>query len=589
MKLSDYVIKKISDIGVKHVFMLAGGGAMHLNDSLGRSKYLQHVCNLHEQACAIAAESYGQYTNNLGVCMVTTGPGSTNTLTGVAAGWMDSTPMLIISGQVKRDDLCHGLGVRQMGFQEINIIPIVETITKYAVTIKDPESIRYHMEKAIWSSQEGRPGPSWVDIPLDVQAKIIDPHKLISFSASREGLLKKKNKKILSKDVSRFLDLIKESEKPIILIGNGIRLAKAESKVNSMVKKLKIPFLTTWKAMDLFQENNPLFIGRPGAIGQRAANIAQQNSDLLIMIGARMDMGQTAFMHQYLAPKAKKVMVDIDKYEINKMKMEIDLPIVISADLFIEEVLFQLSKNKVDGQKFSSWHRQCIDWKKKFPVVIDEYWNYEDGVSLYALVEAISKIVKPGHLFIPGSSGACSEVSMQAFKVKKGVRVFNSEGMGPMGFGISAALGGCLASNKKRTICIDGDGGFSMNTQELETIRRLNLPISFFVLDNKGYSSIRSTQKSYFNSRYIGSSEQGGVTLPNLKKISRAYDIRYFQIKDNNSIIKVLKMIFEIKTPVICRVSISENQVTAPRVITKKNNDGTMETAPMEIMWPPVK
>ena len=586
MKLSDYVVDVIAETGVKHVFMLAGGGAMHLNDSLGRSKRLEYVCNLHEQACAIAAEAYGQYTNNLGVCMVTTGPGSTNTLTGVAAGWMDSTPMLVISGQVKRADLCHDKGIRQMGFQEINIVPIVESITKYAVTVTDPDSIRYHMEKAIWLAQNGRPGPSWIDIPLDVQAADINPEEQASFSPADDNLIKSNDQNFLTTQAGKTLELLSKSKKPIILVGNGVRLAKAEEKLYELVKKLNIPVLTTWKALDLFEENDPIYIGRPGAVGQRAANFAQQKSDWLLMLGARMDMGQTAYMHKYLAPEAKKIMVDIDENEINKMETTIDVSIPTDAGVFIDEILKQIESARIDDSEFEKWREQCRVWKEKFPIVLPEYWEYDDGISVYALVDAISEAIGSGDIFVPGSSGACSEVAMQAFKSKQGVRVFNSEGMGPMGFGISAALGGCVASGGRRTICIDGDGGFAMNTQELETIRRLNLPVKFFVLDNDGYASIRATQKTYFEGRFYGSAEKGGLTLPRLEAVASAYDIEYDEMASSRDIESAVAKSFEIEGPVICRVRVSSKQVTAPRVMSRQTENGSMETAPMEEMWP---
>lgn len=588
MKLSDFVVNIIADAGVKHVFMLPGGGAMHLNDSLGKSKRLNFVCNLHEQACAIAAEAYGQYTNNLGVCMVTTGPGSTNTLTGVAAGWMDSTPMLIVSGQVKRADLCHGKGIRQKGFQEINIIPIVESFTKYAVTVTDPERIRYHMEKAIWMAQNGRPGPSWIDIPLDIQATEIDPESLTSYSPFDENILKVVDQNLLSMQVTEVLKLLEDSEKPVILIGNGVRLAKAELKLLELVRKLNIPVLTTWKALDLLAEDDPLFIGRPGAVGQRAANFTQQKSDWLLILGARMDMGQTAYMHKYLARAAKKIMVDIDENEINKMETNIDIRIGFNARNFIDEMLTQLDNVKIHITKYEEWWKQCRNWKNRFPVVLSEYWEYNDGVSLYALVDAISEAMEPGDLFVPGSSGACSEVSMQAFKSQEGVRAFNSEGLGPMGFGISAALGGSLAAGGKRTVCIDGDGGFTMNTQELETIHRLQLPIKFFVLDNKGYASIRATQKTYFNSRFYGSIEDGGLTLPNLKNIANAYCIDFIEMKSSSEIKFIVAKCLKEDGPIICRVNVTAKQITAPRVISHQTDDGSMETAPMEEMWPPI-
>ncbi len=586
MKLSDYVIDVIANEGVKHVFMLPGGGAMHLNDSLGSSVRLEYICNLHEQACSIAAEAYGQYTNNLGVCMVTTGPGSTNAITGVAAGWMDSTPMLVVSGQVKRADLCHGKGTRQIGFQEINIVPVVQSITKYAVTVTEPESIRYHLEKSIWLAQNGRPGPSWIDIPLDVQAAEVQPNQMSGFKPEAENLVPQLDREKLKAKVAETLKLLTRAERPVILVGNGVRLSRAERPFMHLARRLNIPVLTTWKALDLVTEDDPLFIGRPGAVGQRYANLAQQNSDWLLMLGARMDTGQTAYMQQYLARNAKKIMVDIDLNEINKMDNLIDVRCTFDAGEFIREMEHHLNENPIEIENWTQWWDQCHSWKEQFPMVLQEYRDYMDGVSVYVLVDVLSEIMENGDLFIPGSSGACSEVSMQTFKAKKGVRVYNSEGMGPMGFGISAALGGCIASGGSRTICIEGDGGFAMNTQELETICRLKLPIIFFVLNNKGYASIRSTQKKYFNRRYYGSSQEGGLSLPNLQSIANAYGIDFLELKSQDEIKSIVGDCINLNKPIICGVKVSEKQVTRPRVTSRQKKNGEMETAPMEKMWP---
>ena len=588
MKLSDYVIDRIAEAGVQDIFMLPGGGAMHLNDSLGRSGQVNLVCNLHEQACAIAAEAYGQFTNNLGACMVTTGPGSVNALTGVAAGWMDSTPMLIISGQVKRADLCHGKGVRQLGFQEIDIVSMVRSITKYAVTVTDPNRIRFHIEKAIWSAKEGRPGPAWIDIPLDVQAAEIDPSQQLGFSPDADRGQRVSDQFGLAEKVRLTLQSLRQSKRPVILVGNGVRLAQSEQEIHLLAAKLEAPILTTWKALDLFEELDPLFIGRPGAIAQRAANFAQQRSDWFLMIGARMDMGQTAYMHKHLAPEATRIMVDVDEAEIKKMDTDIEIEIVADADQFIDEVLVQLDARDVEPEQWSEWLDQCRSWKEAYPVMLPEYIGDAAGVSLYALIDALSDKVQPGDLVVPGSSGGCSEVTMQAFRSQKGVRVLNSEGLGPMGFGISSALGACVASGKQRTVCVDGDGGFAMNTQELETVKRLGLPIKFFVLDNGGYGSIRATQKAYFESRYFASSPEGGLTLPDLEKVANAYNIPFVELSSNKGIYETLDSCWGIAGPSICRVRVSPRQVTAPRVLSRQTDSGSMETAPMDELWPPI-
>jgi len=466
MKLSDYVMEKIADTGVKHIFMLPGGGAMHLNDSLGRSQRLEYIVNLHEQAAAIAADAYSQYTDNLGVCMVTTGPGGTNAITGVAASFMDSIPLLVISGQVKKADITGNRGVRQMGFQEIDIVSIVKPITKYAVTVIEPDEIRYHLEKAIWIAQNGRPGPCWIDIPLDVQAAEITTKTLKGFQPEIEENETKPNKALTNK-ASKIVGILRNAERPVILAGNGIRAAKALDEFQELIRHLQIPILTTWKTMDFLAENDPLYAGRPGAIGQRGANFTQQNSDCLITIGARLDFGQTAYNHANFAPSAQKIFVDIDQAELYKMNPQPSLAICTDAGELIQE-LHKQTTNFKRPEKWDKWLQKTKMWQQRYPVVLSEYKKETGYVNDYLLVDMLSLKMTPDDLLIPGSSGACSERSMQAFKVKKGQRIFNSQGLGSMGFGLSAAIGGCIASNRKQTIMIEGDGGFAMNLQELE-------------------------------------------------------------------------------------------------------------------------
>ena len=581
-KLSDYIIQRLAQ-EVKHIFMLAGGGCMHLVDSVGRCEKIEYICNLHDQACAIAADAYGQYTNNLGVALVTTGPGGTNAITGVAAAWIDSTPTLFLSGQVKRSDLMTNRGVRQMGFQEADIVSIVRPITKYAVTVLDPDSIRYHLGKAIQLAKSGRPGPVWLDIPLDVQAVSIDESLLKEFNNPAE-IEKILDTGFLKHQVYSAIQLINQAERPVILVGNGVRLAKAIDDFLEVVEALSVPVLTTWKAIDFLPDEHPLFAGRPGASGQRGANFAQQNSDCILVLGARLDLGQTAYNHRNFARAAKKIIVDIDEAEIKKLDMLIDLPVCADVGSFLREILTQ--KSTILNKNHSSWLSRCEQWKKRYPVVLPEYWNERNGVNNYVLIDVLSDEMQADDLLIPGSSGACSEITMQAFRVKKGMRIFNSPGLGSMGFGVPASIGGCIASNRKRTICIDGDGGFQMNIQELETVRRLNLPIKFFILNNRGYASIRSTQNTYFEGRFVGSEASSGLTLPDTSKIAAAYNLPFVRITSHADIRQKVKQILETPGPVVCDVEITENQFTAPRVSSSKRADGTMESKPMEDLWP---
>jgi acetolactate synthase-1/2/3 large subunit len=582
IKLSDYVVKFIKNLGVKHIFLLPGGGCMHLVDSVGRCKEIEYVCNLHEQACAIAADAYAQYTNNLGVALVTTGPGGTNTLTGVAASWLESTPTLIISGQVKRADIAGKRGVRQMGFQEINIVEIVKSITKYAVTILDPDSIRYHLEKAIYLAKNGRPGPVWIDIPLDVQAIQIDDTKLKSFDPIELKSVIDENK--IADQVSKVIDLLNKSERPVLLVGNGVRLAKAEVEIFEVIDLLNIPILATWKVIDYFPHEKSYYIGRPGAVAHRAANFAQQTSDFILTIGARLDLGQTGYSHQNFASNAHKVIVDIDENEINKLDMKIDVPIILDVKKFLIELIRQ--KDKIIRKDRKLWWNRCMQWKGKYPLMQKEYYDVESGINNYVFLKVLSECLNSKDVIIPGSSGACSEVTMQAFEVKAGMRVLNSNSLGPMGFAIPASIGGCLASGRRRTICIDGDGGFQMNIQELETIKRLNLPIKLFVLDNNGYGSIRSTQNNYFNGFLVASDSSCGLTFPKLAKIAEAYSIPFFDIKDSNDMKDKIGSVLNIDGPVICRVIVPSTQYTAPRVSSRQNPDGTMVSLPMEDLWP---
>ena len=577
MKVAEYVVSYLQNKGIKDVFMLSGGFCLPLVDAVANSD-INYVCNLHEQAAAVCAEAYGQYTNLPGVCVVTAGPGSTNTITGVASAWLDSIPMIILSGQVQKKDIRGDRKVRQIGFQEIDIVSVVESITKYAVTVSNPADIRYIVEKAWHEANTGRKGPVWIDIPLDIQSAKVKPEELKPYvpdsGPSRDLELKNK--------VTQFYDLLNSSKRPVILAGNGIRSAGALDKFVELAERLNVPIMTTWKAIDFLPEEHPLYVGRPGLIAQRGANFSQQNSDLFISIGARLDFGQTAFNHGNFARKAKKVIVDIDQAEIDKMEFNIDCPVNFDALEFIEEALRQSDSKRTS---VADWTSVCKGWQDKYPVILDDYWDEEGIVNNYVLVDSLSQTVEDGDLLVPGSSGTCSEVTMQAFKIRKDVRVFNSEGLGSMGFGVPAAIGGCIASDHKRTICIDGDGGFMMNMQELETAKRLDLPIKYFILNNGGYVSIRNSQNKHFD-KQVASGENSGVTLPDIKKIVESYGVTYFRLEDHTNIVDNVRNIINHEGVVVCEVMMSHEHVTLPRNSTHKKEDGTFISLPMEDLVP---
>jgi acetolactate synthase-1/2/3 large subunit len=582
IKLSDYVIRFISGLGVRHIFLLPGGGCMHLVDSLGRCEDLEKICCLHEQAAVIAAEASGQYTNNIGAALVTTGPGSTNAITGVAGAWIDSTPIIVISGQAKRSDLIGDRGVRQMGIQEVDIVRMVSSITKYAVTVMDPNCVRYHLEKAAFLARTGRPGPVWIDIPLDVQGSVIEENDLIGFEPGTTDL--PETDRELEKKVHEAIALLNHAKRPVILAGNGIRLSKAEEEFLRVIKALKIPVLTTWKAMDFLPEDHELYFGRPGSIGQRGANFIQQNSDFILALGARLDLAQIGHSYPNFAREARKVVVDIDVNEIRKMDMRIDVPICSDANLFLRKLIAHLSL--VQDRDRSDWMSRCASWKKKYPVILPEYLKPKDPVNTYALVDALSDLLTENDVLVPGSSGSCSEITLQAFRVRSGQRILNTPGLGSMGFGLPASVGACLASGKKRTTCIIGDGGLQHNIQELETLRRLDIPVKLFVLNNNGYASIRNTHNRLFEGRLVCCDPSSGLTLPDTCRVASAYGLPAVKISGQKNLKEDVRKVLDMAGPVVCEVMIDPELQTAPKASSIVKPDGSILSKPLEDLWP---
>ena len=568
----------VAEQGVKHVFMLPGGGAMHLNESLGRRTDLEFVCNLHEQAAAIAAEAYAKVTNKLSVLMVTTGPGGTNAVTGVASAWLDSMPCLVLSGQVKRADLKRDSGVRILGVQEIDIVSIVDSFTKYAVTIEDPSTIRYHLERAVHLANADRRGPVWIDIPLDVQAAQIDPAELPGFTPPATEV-----DAGLPAQVRQLLGLLGSSERPVVVAGSGIRAAGTVNEFRQAIETLQIPVLTTWLAMDLLPETDPLFAGRPGSIAPRGANFALQNSDLMLVIGSRLDMALTGYAHDNLARQAIKVMVDIDEAEIRKMKTTVHLSVVADAGEFVRELNRQLADASLP--RYDRWVRRCQDWKHRYPIVQSEYRELREGVSTYCLSEAISEELSNDDIVVSGSSGAGIELFLLAFQVKENQRVLHSRGLGAMGFGVPASIGACLGAGRRRTICVEGDGSFHMNVQELETIRRLQLPIKMFVINNNGYASIRASQENYFQ-HLVAADPTSGLSLPDVKKVAEAYGLPSLSITNQQDLRRQIRAVLETDGPVVCELMAPAEEQREPRLSSMQRPDGSMVSKPLEDLWP---
>jgi len=577
MKLSDFVFEFIKGLGLKDVFVLPGGGAMHLVDSLGKSG-MNYVCMLHEQGASIASEAYSQYTQNFGVALVTTGPGGTNAITGCASAWLDSVPCVFISGQVKRPDLAIERGVRQFGFQEINIVDIVRPITKYAEVVLNPLEIKLHLEKAIYLAKSGRPGPVWIDIPLDVQAEDIDVSMLKGFEYRD-----KKDFVDLGEQVGELIEMINRSKCPVALIGNGARISGVLNELVEFLASHNIPIQTTWKTIDAIEDDNPLYAGRPGLVANRYANLTLQNADLVISFGSRLDLGITAYNHRYFGRAAKKAVIDIDEKEINKLNMDIDL--AICADL--RDVFNSLKRlsDRINVDKRDDWLEAIAKWKQKYSIKAEFGDRLYSKLTDYLLIDLLSDLLGEGDLLVPGSSGACSERTMQAFRVKKGIRIINSPSLGSMGFGLPASIGACIASGRRRTICINGDGGFVMNIQELEVVRRLNLPIKFFVLNNDGYGSIRGTQERHFG-RYTASTPDSGMTLPNISAVARAFGIRTIKADDYKTLRERVEEVLNTDGPVLCEVFVDKDTETIPRVSSKMLKNGKMVSLPMEDMYP---
>ena len=585
MKLADYVFQFVERLGVKHVFLVVGGGAMHLNEALARAKGIEFVCNLHEQASAIAAENYSKGTNHLGVALVTTGPGGTNAITGLAGAWLDSTPCLFISGQVKRADSMFRpdgtpLGVRQVGVQEVDIISIVRPLTKYAVTVDDPQSIRYHLEKALWLAQSGRPGPVWIDIPLDVQAYPIEEADLRGFDpppVSGDGGL-------LQRQVTEVIAALNRSERPMFMAGNGIRLARAEREFHQALAALDIPFETTWLLIDANGDDHPLFVGRPGSVAPRGANFAIQNCDFLLSVGARLDRVVTGFSPERFAPHAYKAMVEVDPPELAKMGGSIRTKICADAGDFLRALLAR--KDEIRRVDRTEWQRRCAEWKRRYPVVLPEYKKPEGPVSVYHLSDVMSDALRPDDFIVSGSSGSGIELFLLALRVKQGQRVFHTTALGAMGFGIAASIGACMAGGRRRTICVDGDGGFQFNIQELETVKRLNLPITFFVLNNNGYASIRASQTNFFGAPSIGCDASTGQTLPDVRRVAEAYGIATDLIADQSNLRADVDRVLARGGPLVCDVRVIPDEVRAPRLSSVQRADGSFVSKPLEDLWP---
>ena len=591
MKLSDYVLGFVADLGVRHCFLVTGGGAMHLNQSLAAETRITPVCNSHEQASAICAEGYAKATHGLGFCMVTTGPGGTNAVTGVAGAWLDSTPVLFVSGQVKRPDRMFDavtnqpLGMRQLGVQEVDIRSIVRPITKYAETILEPGDIRYHLEKACHLALTGRPGPVWIDIPLDVQATPIDETTLRAFdprelddNGSRHEISD------VAAEVQRVIDAFNACERPLLFAGNGIRLAGAEAEFEDLRACLGSPTVATWCAADLVPSDDPTYVGRPGSVAARGANFALQNADFLLTIGVRLDFAITGYAPQNLAREAHKVVVDIDPAELAKLHPHVEQPVCADAKTFLTELLRRM--DDLQPRDHAPWLARCADWKTRYPVVTDEHRKPEGLVSVFNFADVLGTEVSSDDRLVVGNSGSAIEIYLLACPTLHSQRLYHTAGLGAMGYAVPMAIAVSIANPGREVVAVDGDGGFMFNIQELETIRRLKLPIKFFVLNNDGYSSIRASQTAYFAKPTIGADRETGLTIPDLSAVGEAFGLGTYVIANQTRLRAEIRRVLDMDGPVVCDVNVIPDEVRAPRLQSTQKPDGSFVSRPLEDLFP---
>ncbi|MDR3490945.1 MAG: thiamine pyrophosphate-binding protein [Gammaproteobacteria bacterium] len=583
-KLSHYVAEFLAEAGCEHVFMLTGGGAMHLNDSFGSHAKLQKIYNHHEQASAMAAESYARLTRKIPIVNVTTGPGGINTLNGVFGAWVDSLPMLIVSGQV-RYDTCVGstdLPLRQLGDQECNIVEMVKSITKYAVMISDPNTIKFELQKALWLIKNGRCGPVWIDIPMNVQGAMIDPAILKSFTPEEDELFEL-DPKVSEEQIKNLINRINKAERPVILAGSGVRLSGSHAQFLELIDALKIPVTTAWNSHDALYDDHPLHCGKPGSIGDRAGNFTVQNADLLIVLGCRLNIRQVSYNFASFARNAHIVMVDIDKAELAKPTLKIDEPLHVDLADFIPALLAAANSNSMNDK--NEWVAWCKERKNKYPVVLPEYWKNEKSVNPYCFMQRLSQHLPENQIIVTGDGTACV-ASFQAMHLKPGQRLYTNSGCASMGYDLPGAIGACVGSEGKTVVCLAGDGSIMQNIQELATIQFNQYPIKIFILNNNGYHSIRQTQQNFFGEPLVGVGPDSGLGFPDFSKLAVGFGLPFVRCHVHDELDSSIEEVMKIQGPVICEIMLDLQQQFSPKLSSRRLEDGRMVTSPLEDMTP---
>ena len=575
IKVSDYIAKRLKETyGVKHVFMVSGGGAMHLNDSFG--KYLDYICNHNEQACSLAAEGYARLNQELAVVNVTTGPGGLNALNGLFGAWTDSAPILFVSGQVKYTttmESCKDIPLRQLGDQEVDIISCVKSLCKYAVTVTDPKTIGYHLDRAVYEAMNGRRGPVWINVPINVQAALVNETELEFFAAPE--------KPVYDLKITEIVNRLKSAERPVIVAGHGIRLAGQIENLKALLKKLPFPVVTTFNGFDVIENDDPHYIGRIGTVGQRAGNFTLQNADCVLFLGTRNNIRQASYNWENFAKRAFKIVVDIDQAELDKPTVRPDLAVRADLAEFLPALI-----EKTPQIKAENWLNWCRERKTKFDFAhTPEYQQTGDQINAYAFTRRLSELLPEDDRFVM-ANGFCCVGPFQTAVIKKGQRYLLNSGDASMGYDLPAAIGMCLAAGKKETICFAGDGSIMMNLQELQTIKHHNLPIKIFVLNNDGYLSIKMTQNNFFEGRHCGDGRDSGVSTPDFVKVGEAFEIKSGKFTDTAKVDETVAAVLAANEPVLCEVIVNPDYIFSPKLSARKLPDGTMISPTLEDMFP---
>jgi len=585
MRVADYIAQTLVRHGIRDIFMVTGGGAMHLNDAFGRCEGLRYICCHHEQACAMAAESYARVTGGVGAINVTTGPGGINALNGVFGAWTDSIPMLVISGQVKRETALykhHLVGkLRQLGDQEADIVSMVKGITKYAVTIDDPQSIRYHLERALYLATSGRPGPCWIDVPVDVQATQVRCEELSGYDSQQDAL--PSNHGELPTLCRSILNKISCARRPVILAGTGVRAAGAVEVFRRVIDKMGVPVTTAW-THDLLASDHPLFCGRPGTIGDRAGNFVVQNSDLVLVLGSRLNIRQVSYNWKDFARNAFKIQVDVDAAELQKPTVTPDLPVPCDTRIFLEECERQLNAQPADPEKHGDWLSWCKERLRNYPAYLPQKHLSKPGaINPYHFMHVLFQELADDDIVVCANATA-TIVAFQVAQLKAHQRLFSNSGSASMGYDLPAAIGAAVARGGKRVVCLAGDGSLQMNIQELQTLAHHRWPVKLFVLNNNGYLSIRQTQSAFFG-HGVGADPTSGVSFPNFVKVAEAYGIHAKRL-DRPDFAADIRAALASCDPEVCEVLIDPAQGFEPKLSSRKLPDGKMVSSPLEDMFP---